>query len=302
MSLAKRLRMSPAELRREILGLAFISPWIFGFLAFTIYPLLSSAYYSFHRYDLLGEPTYLGTGNYVRLFTRDRDFRLVLGNTLWWVALNPVLGTAAAFLMATLLNSRIIGRSFFRAIFFFPSIVPAVVTAVVWQFLLNVQFGAINATLRGLGLGLIPFLSKPSYAKPSLLLISMWMQGSAMVIFLATLEDVPRSLYEAATIDGANAWHKWRHVTIPLCSPIIFFNLVMGFIGSFQIFTLPWLLTQGGPDRAMEFYALFLYRNAFSYMRMGKACALAWIQFFFVVMFTVILFKVSGGLVYYAGE
>jgi len=301
-SVLERLRVSSPERRNLLLGLLFVSPWLLGFLLFTLYPLLSSIYYSFHRYDLMTPPVFLGLTNYVRILTSDEDFRVVMYNTIYYVGLSAPMGVISAFLMASLLNTRIVGRSVFRAIFFFPSIVPAVVTAFVWQFLLNVQYGAINATLQGLALPTIPFLSRPEFAKPSLILIHMWAQGSAMVIFLAALQDVPRSLYEAATVDGANAWHKFWHVTIPMCSPVILFNLVMSFIGGFQTFTLPWLLTQGGPHRATEFYALHLYRNAFSYLRMGKACALAWILFVIIVLFTVILFKASGRLVYYGGQ
>ena len=301
-SILKRLRMSSPERRDLLVGLLFVSPWLLGFLLFTLYPLLSSIYYSFHRYDLMTTPVFLGLANYVRIFTTDEDFRVVMYNTAYYVGLSAPTAVISAFLMASLLNTRIVGRSVFRAIFFFPAIVPAVVTAIVWQFLLNVQYGAINATLQGLALPTIPFLSKPEFAKPSLILINMWAQGSAMVIFLAALQDVPRSLYEAATVDGANAWHRFWHVTIPMCSPVILFNLIMSFIGGFQTFTLPWLLTGGGPNRATEFYALHLYRNAFSYLRMGKACALAWILFVIIVTFTVILFKVSGRLVYYGGQ
>jgi multiple sugar transport system permease protein len=171
----------------------------------------------------------------------------------------------------------------------------------VWQFLLNIQWGAVNSTLQALGLPVIPFISNPQLAKPSLILIHMWAQGNAMVIFLATLQDVPRSLYEAATVDGAGAWHKFWHITIPMCTPVILFNLVMGFIGGFQNFTLPWLLTQGGPNNATEFFSIYLYRNAFSYLRMGKASALAWILFVMIVIFTVVLFKSSARWVYYGG-
>ncbi len=284
------------------MGLLFASPWIIGFFAFTVYPLGSSLYYSFTRYDLMREPVFLGLRNYVKIFTTDADFRLVMKNTFYWVMLSAPLGMASAYLMATLLNTRIIGRSFFRAIFFIPSIVPAAVVAMVWQFLLNVQYGAINATLQGMGRRTIPFLSNPQLVKPSLLMIHMWAQGSAMIIFLAALQDVPRSLYDAATVDGANALQKFWHVTIPMTSPVILFSMIMGFIGGFQNFTLPWLLTEGGPNKATEFYAIFLYRNAFSYLRMGKASALAWILFVIVVTFTVGLFKLSGRHVYYAGS
>ncbi len=293
---------SQARRRELFLGLLFASPWIIGFLAFTVYPLGSSLYYSFTRYDLMREPVFLGLDNYVKIVTTDEDFRLVMQNTFYWVLLSAPLGVVAAYLLATLLNTHIIGRSFFRAIFFIPSIVPAAVTAIVWQFLLNVQYGAFNATLKGLGMQTIPFLSNPQWVKPSLLVIHMWAQGSAMVIFLAALQDVPRSLYDAATVDGANAVQKFLHVTIPMTSPVILFNMVLAFIGGFQTFTLPWLLTGGGPNKATEFYALYLYRNAFSYLRMGKASALAWILFLIVVTFTVILFKASGRVVYYAGS
>jgi len=294
--------MTKHEWMRELTGLAFIAPWLLGFLMFTLYPLFSSAYYSLTRYDLMRPATFIGFKNYVRFFSGDRDFTLVLKNTLWWVGFSAPAGVVSAFLMATLLNTEIKGRSIFRALFFFPSIVPAFVTAIIWQFLLNIQFGAINATLVGLGLKAIPFLSDPQVVKPSLLMIHMWAQGSAMVIFLATLQDVPRSLYEAATIDGAGAFRRWWNVTIPMTSPVIFFNLVMAFIGGFQAFTLPWLLTQGGPNRATEFYAIHLYRNAFSFMRMGKACALAWILFVIIVTFTGILWKSTGRWVYYEGK
>ena len=294
-------RLSRMERRRLVIGLLFASPWIIGFVAFTFFPIASSFYYSFTRYDLLRDPVFVGFDNYYNLFFDDDDFRLVTFNTLWWVFISAPLGVLSAFMMAVLLNTNIIARSFFRAVFFFPSIVPVVVTAFVWQFLLNIQYGAINSTLQALGFSTIPFLSSPDLVKPTLVVIHMWMQGAALVIFLATLQDVPKSLYEAATMDGANSFHKIWFVTIPMVSPVILFNMVMSFIGGFQYFTLPWLMTQGGPSKATEFYALFLYRNAFTFLRMGKASALAWILFVLIVVFTVILFRSSNRWVYYAG-
>jgi len=302
MSVLSRVpRISPQERRNLIIGLLFASPWIIGFLAFTVYPIASSFYYSFTRYDLLREPVFLGLDNYVNLFTDDEDFRIVARNTLWWVFISTPLGVLSAFLMALLLNASIAARSFFRAVFFFPAIVPVVVTAFVWLFLLNIQYGAVNATLQAMGLPVIPFLSNPQLVKPTLVVIHMWTQGAAMVIFLATLQDVPRSLYEAAMIDGASAIRRLWHVTVPIVSPIILFNLVLSFIAGFQYFTLPWLLTGGGPNQATEFYSLFLYRNAFVYLRMGKANALAWILFAVIIFFTFLLFRASGRFVYYAG-
>jgi multiple sugar transport system permease protein len=164
-----------------------------------------------------------------------------------------------------------------------------------------VQYGAINGTLQSLGLPIIPFIANPDFAKPTLILIHIWAQGNAIVIFLATLQDVPRSLYEAATVDGANAWNKFWNITIPMSTPVILFNLVIGLIYGFQNFTLPWLLTAGGPNNATELYTIFLYRNAFQYLRMGKASALAWILFVVIVVFTILLFRSSNRWVYYGG-
>lgn len=298
---APRMRMSRARRHELFYGLLFASPWLAGLVLWTIFPVLSSLYYSFTRYDLLQPPVYIGLTNYTNLMT-DEDFFLVIRNTIWWVVLSSPLGVASAFLMAVLLNTKIFARSAFRAIFFFPSIVPVIVVASVWSFVLNIQYGAINSTLRALELPTIPFLSNPDYAKPTLLLIHTWMQGGAMVIFLATLQDVPRELYDAATIDGANSWSRFWSITIPMCSPVILFNMVMAFIGGFQNFALPWLLTQGGPNRSTEFFSIYLYRNAFQYLRMGKASALAWILFLVIVVFTVTLFRSSARWVYYRSE
>lgn len=288
--------------RNLIWGLTFISPWIVGFLAWTVFPLLSSLYYSMNQYDLIRPPVYIGLQNYTEFLTDTSHTPIVVGNTLYYVLLSAPLGVVSAFLLASLLNSKIKGRSFFRAIFFFPAIVPAIVTAQIWQYLLNVQYGAIDGVLQASGLPVIPFLSNPEWAKPSLILIHMWAQGNAMLIFLATLQDVPTSLYEAAIVDGANGWDKFWNITIPMCTPVILFNLIMAFIGGFQNFTLPWLLTSGGPNMATEFITIYLYRNAFMYLRMGLASAMAWLLFIVIVIFTILLFKTSARWVYYGGE
>lgn len=297
----RRPGMTASQRRDQLMGLLFISPWLLGFSVWTLYPLISSLYYSLTRYDLLRAPIFIGLENYIEIFTDDPIFGTVTYNTLYYVGLSAPLGVAAAFLMASLLNTELRGRSFFRAIFFFPAIIPAFVTAVVWQFLVNVQYGAINGTLQSMGLPIIPFIANPDFAKPTLILIHIWAQGNAIVIFLATLQEVPRSLYEAATVDGANAWHKFWNITIPMTTPVILFNLVIGFIYGFQNFTLPWLLTAGGPNNATELYTIFLYRNAFQYLRMGKASALAWILFVVIVVFTILLFRSSNRWVYYGG-
>jgi multiple sugar transport system permease protein len=298
----KRSGMTKGEKHNLMMGLLFISPWLLGFFIWTVYPVLSSIYYSFFRYDLITEPVFLGLGNYIEIFTDDPRFWKVVGNTLFYVGLSVPLGVISAFLIANLLNAKISGRSFFRAVFYIPAIVPAICVAMVWLFIYNIQYGVINSALKALELPVIPFLSNPDLAKPSLIVIHIWAQGTAVVIFLAALQDVPRSLYEAATVDGANAWDKFRNITIPMTSPIILYTAVLGIIGGFQIFLLPYLLTNGGPAASTEFYAMHLYRNAFQYFRMGKASALAWIMFIVIALLTIILFKTSGRWVFYGGD
>ena len=296
-------KRSANERRNQILGLLFISPWLFGFVFLALLPLIQSFYYSLTRYDLISnDPVFIGAGNYVRLFTTDPDFWTVVSNTFYYVLIGVPLGAAVAFLLANLLNSDIKGKAFYRSIIYIPSIIPATCTAIVWLFLLNTQYGAINGVLKALEWPTIPFLSNPSLAKPTLILIHIWAQGAAVVTYLAALQEVPRTLYEAATVDGANAWHKFRHVTVPLCTPVILFNSIMGFIGAFQEFTLPRLLTNGGPMKSTEFYVMSLYRNAFVQNSMGKASAMAWILLVIILVFTLILFNTSAKWVYYGGE
>ena len=297
-----RRQMTSRERRSLVQGLLFVSPWLIGFLLFTVYPLVYSFYVSLTRFDLISPPRFIGLANYSELFFDDPLFWQVVGNTLFYVFLSVPLALTFAFFIANLLNSHIVGRSFFRAIMYIPAIVPAICTAMVWLFLLNIQYGAINGILQALGLPVIPFLSNPALAKPSLIMVAIWATGNAVVIFLAGLQDVPRSLYEAAIVDGANAWQQFRHVTIPLCTPVILYNLIIGFIAAFQEFTLPQLLTNGGPANATLLYTVYLYRNAFTYLRMGKASALAWILFLIIVVFTVLLFRTSARWVFYGGE
>ena len=299
---APRRGMTKTEKRNQFMGLLFISPWLVGFLLFALFPLIASLYYSMTNYDFIREPQFIGATNYVRLFTTDPDFWTVMYNTLYYVGIGVPLGIAVAFLIANLLNSEIKGRTLFRSVIYIPSIVPAVCTAMVWLFILNVQYGAINGILKTMGLATIPFLSSPDLAKPSLIMIYVWAQGTAVVIFLASLQDVPRSLYDAALVDGANAWNRFWNVTVPLCTPVILFNFIMGIIAAFQDFTLPFVLTGGGPMKSTEFYVVNLYRNAFVQFSIGKASAMAWILFLIILLFSVILFRTSARWVYYGGE
>jgi multiple sugar transport system permease protein len=302
LSLKKRRWFTAGERRNLRWALFFISPWIVGFFSYELYPLLASFYYSLTRYDLIRDPIFVGIDNYINLFTVDPNFSQVLWNTLYYVGFGVPLGIGFAFLIANLLNQKIVGRTFFRGVIYMPAIVPAVASAMVWQFLMNVQYGAINGILRALELPIIPFLSSPTWSKPSMILVLVWAQGAAVVIFLAALQDVPRVFYEAASLDGASTWQKMWHVTIPMTSPIILFNLITGFVSAFQEFTIPWLLTQGGPMNSTEFLLVFLYRNAFINFQMGKASAVAWVILIIITLFTALLFRSSARWVYYGGE
>jgi multiple sugar transport system permease protein len=293
--------MSAQERRDLFKGIFFVAPWILGFLAFQIYPLLSSFYYSLSSYDVLRPPVFIGLRNYVDLFN-DRFFRISLSNTLYYVVFAVPGGVIVGFILASLLNLDLKLRSLLRTVFFLPSIVPQFVSAMVWLWIFNQQYGLINMFLFSLGAKGIPWLSSPAWSKPSLIIISLWGSGTTMVIFLAALQDVPRELYEAARLDGAGALQELLSITIPLVTPSVLFNLLMGMIGAFQYFTFAWIMTRGGPVRSTEFFGLYLYRNAFEHFRMGYASAMAWILFFITVTAALIIFRTSARWVYYGGE
>jgi len=299
---ARRRSRSAHTTRDQLLGLLFISPWLIGFFAFTIYPILASLYYSFTRYDIISSPKWIGLTNYQRLLFTDEKFRIVVWNTLYFVLFGVPIGVTVAFLLATLLNNEFKFRSLARTVFFLPSIVPTVATAMVWLWIYNARFGLINSNLAAWGFQAIPWLSSPTLVKPSLIIIHAWSQGGAMIIFLAALQDVPRSLYDAAVVDGANRWQQFWHVTIPMCTPAILFVALTGLIGNFQYFTPGWIMTAGGPLQASEFYGIYLYESAFKFFQMGYAAALAWLLFIIVLACTLILFRTSARWVYYAGE
>ncbi len=290
------------EARRILQGLLFVSPWIIGFLAFTIYPLLASGYYSFTDYDVLRPPKFVGLANYAQIFLKDALFRIALYNTLYFVFIGVPAAFVSSFLLANLLNREMWGRPIFRTLFFLPSITPAVASVMVWLWIYNTQFGLINGVLAANHLTVIPWLSSPTLAKPSLIIVQCWAEGSAVVIFLAALQDVPRELYEAALVDGANALRRFWSITIPMCTPVMLFNLLTGLIGTFQSFTLPWLLTRGGPNNATELYSVYLYRNGFVFFKMGYASALAWLLFVIIAIFSALVFSSSARWVYYRAE
>lgn len=294
----RRFSLNRAERRKLVVGLLFISPWILGFLAFTLLPMLTSLFYSFTNYSVLSPAQFVGIQNYVDLF-QDDLFRTSLANTMYFVFIGVPVGFIVAFLLANLLNQPVRFRGLFRTVFFLPAVTPLVAVAMVWLWTYDTQFGLVDGFLSGHGLPAIPWLSSPQWAKPSIIIIQAWGQGTTIVIFLAALQGVPANLYEAATIDGAKAIRRFLHVTVPMCTPAMFFVLITGLITAFQSFTLPWILTQGGPSNATELYGVYMYQNAFVNFKMGYASAQAWILFLIIMCLSLIMVKVSGRWVYY---
>ncbi len=288
--------------RRNIIkGLLFISPWLIGFLAFTLLPFALSFYYSFTTYDVVSSPVWAGFDNFVQL-VHDPLFWKSLTNTLYYTFFSVPLGIVFGVAMALMLNMKMKGMTVYRTIFYLPSIVPVVASSILWLWLFDPQFGVINAILEFLGIVGPGWLVDPNWSKPALVIMSLWGVGGAMIIYLAGLQDIPQEMYESAEIDGAVWRHKIFYITLPMLSPVIFFNLIMGLIGSFQYFTQAYIITQGGPDDSTLFYSLYLYNNAFSYFHMGYASAMAWILFAIIMAATLLVFKSSARWVYYGGE
>ncbi len=285
--------------REAILGYAFIWPWMIGILAFTLGPFLAAFYLSFTTYSILQPGEWVGLGNYVRALTREPLFWKSLGNTTYYVVGAVPIRIVLGFTLALLLNARVRGLVVWRSLFYVPSVTPAVATTALWMYLLNPQFGLVNYALSLLGIRGFPWLTSPYWSKPALLIMSVWWVGAPMVIFLAGLQGIPHHLYEAAELDGATWWDRLLHVTIPMMTPSIFFNVVIELIATFQVFTQAFMMTHGGPLDSTRFYMLYLYDNAFHYFKMGYASALAWILFIVVFALTMLLVRSSEGWVFY---
>ncbi|MBI1290717.1 ABC transporter permease subunit [bacterium] len=269
--------------RNTFYGLLFISPWIVGFTVFMAIPLVLSFYFSFCDYSILNAPVFIGAQNYQDMVS-DEVFWKTLRNTAYFAALSLPLGTVLALALALLLNTKLFARAFFRTVFFLPSLVPLVALAILWREVLHVEYGIVNSALRWVGIGTIDWLGDPRHAMHGLVFTSLWGIGNSVVLYLASLQDVPRGLYEAAEVDGANAWQRMVHVTLPMISPVIYFNLLMGCIGALQVFALPYVMTKGEPARSTMFYTMYLFDQAFSYLNMGYASALAWILFLLIAL------------------
>ncbi len=285
-------------------GYIFLIPWLLGLAIFIVGPILASAYFSFQEYDIVSPPEYIGAANYVRAFTADKQFWPSLWRTLYYSLLVVPIGLTGSLLLAILLNQGIRGTNIFRTIFFLPHLTPAVALAVLWIWLFHPTVGPINTVLEGVGIPGPGWLQAKDWALPALIIISLWagIGGNTMLIFLAGLQGVPRELYEASEIDGAGRWAKFRNVTLPMISPTLLFNLILGIIGALKVFTLAFVATNGGPSYATWFYALHIYRQSFEYFRMGYGAALAWIFVIVLMVFTYIQIVMSRRWVYYAGE
>lgn len=293
-------RLSPRTMtgRRAVAGYIFISPFILGFLLWFLIPAATAGWLAFQDWNLLGPPKSVGLANFQKLWSDALLWQSLKVTTIYTIVSVPA-SLLLGFALALLLNTSVRGITVFRTIFYLPSIVPAVANAVLWVWIFNTEFGLANAGLHALGLAKIKWLQDPAWALPAMILVALWGFGGGMVIYLAGLQGIPRSFYEAADIDGAGRWAKLRHITIPLMSPVLFFNLIIGIIGSYQGFTQARLITNGGPQNATLVYVLYLYRVAFENLKMGYAAALAWLLFVLIMLLTLFVFKYIGSRVYY---
>ncbi len=302
---AARSPMSGARRREALQGYLYISPWIIGFIVFVAGPLIASLYYSFTYYPLLAEPSWVGLQNYATAFFKDRIFWLSSWRTLLWAITTVPLGITGSFFAALLLNRTVPLKTVWRVCFFLPSLTPEIAAALLWMWILQPDIGVVNSTIRALfGVRGPQWMASPSWALPSLVLISLWtgIGSIRMLIFLAGLQGVPQELYDASMVDGVNWWQKIRHVTLPMISPTILLNLILGIIGSLQVFGLAFVTTAGGPAYATYFYGLHLYQTAFRSFDMGYGSALAWFLFSVILVLTLVQISLSRRWVYYAGE
>ncbi len=297
------LPKSVGEKRNFRNGILFATPWLIGITVFGIYPILSSLYYSLCSYDGIRSPRFVGLHNYHKLFFEDELFFKSLLNTFYMVAVGVPLSLISGLSIALLLNQKVKGIAIYRTIYYLPSVVPVIASTILWLWLLNPDIGLINIGLSHLGIKNPPaWLGDPFWSKPALIIMSLWGVGGGMVIYLAALQNVSETLYEAASLDGAAIIAKFRHVTLPMITPVILFNLITSLIGSFQYFTEAYVMTSGGPQDSTTFYALHLFNAAFQDFHMGVASAMAWVLFVITLGCALVVFKSSLKWVYYDGE
>ena len=302
--------MNGRRMRRHelLLGYAYISPWLIGFLLLTAGPMIVSLYLSGTSWTMLTPPAPVGFANYATVLTDDPLFAVSLRNTLYYVLLSVPLGIMVSLGLALLLDQKVKGVGLFRTAFFLPSITNMVAVSMLWLWVFNPEYGLLNALLGLFGIQGPLWLQSEAWAKPSLILMSLWGVGGTMMVFLAALQGIPQDLYEAAELDGAGSGRRFLHITLPMISPAMLFNLVVGIIGSFQVFTQAYVMTgtaqpgsEGGPNNATLFVVIYLYKKAFQEFRMGYASALAWVLFFIILAATIFQMRMAKRWVHYEG-
>ena len=303
MGAARTRRKGSISSRRETLEFyLFISPWLIGLAVFLVYPLLSSLYYSFTRYEIGGRPFWIGLENYVRMFSDPQYLRAI--RTTFVFALASVPGISVVALgLALILAQKLKTINVFRSIYFMPSVMPMVAISLTWFYVLRPDTGPLAGLLALVGIESPRWLGDVRWALPALILINIWFNfGAQMVIYLAGIKGIPQELYEVAQIDGAGQWAKFRHVTLPMLSPTVFLNLVLGIIGAMQVFDIPYVMTRGGPNDSTRTYMLHLYNRGWVEIQMGSASAMAWILFLIIMAITLLVVRSSQAWVYYEGE
>lgn len=299
----RRAPMTKTQRRQAIAGWIFVLPWVISLLVFTTYPVLWSAYLSFTDYSILQTPKWIGLGNYERMFTGDPSFWTSVKNSAFYALISVPLRLVAALALAMILNMGVRAIGVYRTIFYLPALAPPVAASIVFVLMLDPSDGVVNAVLQSFGLPRIGWFQDPDWAKPALILMSTWGIGVETLVFLAGLKEIPRDLTDAAEVDGAGPWSRFRNITVPLLSPVILFNLVIGVINSFQVFTQALVVgsTRGDPVESTLMYMIVIYRNAFSYFAMGYASALAMVLFLAIVVVTLLIFRSARFWVYYEG-
>ncbi|HOX38894.1 MAG TPA: sugar ABC transporter permease [Candidatus Brocadiia bacterium] len=294
------MSLKPSQ-RSMIVGLAFCSPLIVGLAVFTVYPVAASFYFSLCDYPIFDPPQFIGLANYREMFEDPRIY-IALYNTFIYAILGIPVGMVCGLGLAMLLNVKVKGMAVYRTVFFLPSVVPMIASCVLWLQVLNPQNGLLNRLLRSVGIpeSQIPgWFLDPDWSKIALIIMGLWGCGGGMVMYLAALQDVPVELYESAEIDGAGPLRRFRHITIPMISPILLFTLVMGMIGTLQYFAQAYVMTGGGPLDSTLFYSLYLFNVAFSEYKLGYSSAMAWVMFIVILICTFIVMRVSNKVVYY---
>lgn len=282
-------------------GLIFAAPAILGFILLKVMPILFSLYISMTNWSAIGDAEWVGLDNYEKMLFADPLFWRSLQVTAYYALLAVPASMIFAFFLASLLNTRMPGLGIFRTIFYIPSIVPIIASSVIWLWMFNPDFGLFNSVLDFFHLPRLAYIFSEDTVVPSLVFMSIWGVGPMMIIFLAGLQDVPKELYEAATIDGASGWHKLIHITIPMMTPTILFNLLISLIAALQTFVQPFVMTSGGPNNGSLFFVFWIYRKAFQDSQMGYASALAWALFIIISVLGLLIFRTSRNWVFYQG-